>query len=341
MHTVKLQDNLDEIKIAAEIIKGGGIVAFPTETVYGLGANALNEEAVKAVYLAKGRPSDNPMIVHIGNMGMLDQLVQYVNEDSAKLMKACWPGPITFILPKSDLVPSVTCGGLDTVAIRMPANKIALALINASGVPIAAPSANISGRPSPTNYQDVVEDMDGRIDAIIQSEDCKVGIESTVVNLCSGTPVILRPGFYTKEKLTELLGKPVEYDRTLYENGIGALDPAKGASDIDGFKPMSPGMKYKHYAPKAQVRLIRGNDESARQRIMTLGLEAKRNGEKVAVLDYDGDAEKAAKKFFADLRELDRQNYDLILVRTLDEEGFGFSIMNRMLKSAGYDIVED
>lgn len=341
MHTLKLQDNLEDIKLAAEIIKGGGLVAFPTETVYGLGANALNEEAAKAIYLAKGRPSDNPMIVHIGNMRMLDQLVQYTNEDSSKLMKACWPGPITFILPKSDLVPDVTTGGLGTVAIRMPANKVALALINASGVPIAAPSANISGRPSPTNYQDVIEDMDGRIDAIIQSQDCEVGIESTVVNLCSGTPTILRPGFYTKEKLTELLGKPVEYDRSLYENGVDALDPAKGAQAMDDFKPMSPGMKYKHYAPKAQVRLIRGNDEAARQRIMMLGIEAKRHGEKVAVLDYAGDAAKAAKKFFSDLRELDRQSYDLILVRTLDEEGFGFSIMNRMLKSAGYDIVED
>ena len=332
MHTVKYKSNLEDIKLAAEVIKGGGLVAFPTETVYGLGANALNEKAVKAIYEAKGRPSDNPMIVHIGNMGQLDQLVQFVTEDAAKLMKAFWPGPITFVLPKSNLVPDVVTGGLPTIAIRMPANKIALALINASGCPIAAPSANLSGKPSPTTSYDVLEDMNGRIDAVIEGEDCIVGIESTVLDMTSGRPTILRPGFITPSSIEGIIQKPVKYDESLFEENVDNLKDST---------PKSPGMKYTHYSPKAQVRLIRGNDEMANSRMRALGLEARREGRKVAVLDYAGDAGKAAQRFFADLRELDRQGYDLILVRTLDEEGFGFSIMNRMVRSAGYDIVEE
>lgn len=332
MHTVKYKNNLEDIKLAAEVIKGGGLVAFPTETVYGLGANALNEDAVKSVYEAKGRPSDNPMIVHVGNMGQLDQLVQFVSEDTAKLMKAYWPGPITFVLPKNDIVPNAVTGGLPTVAIRMPANKTALALINASGCPIAAPSANLSGKPSPTTFCDVLEDMDGRIDAVIEGEDCIVGIESTVIDMTGSRPTILRPGFITPEKIEAVINKPVKYDESLFESNVDNLKDST---------PKSPGMKYTHYSPKAQVRLIRGSDEMANSRMRALGLEARREGRKVAVLDYEGDAGKAAQRFFADLRELDRQGYDLILVRTLDEEGFGFSIMNRMVRSAGYDIVEE
>lgn len=254
--------------------------------------------------------------------------------------KQLWPGPLTMVLKKDASVPGVTTGGLDTVAIRMPMNETARSLIAAAGVPVAAPSANISGRPSPTTAEDVLEDMDGRIDAVIMGDQCDVGIESTVVDMTGDTPVILRPGIITKEWLEAALGCEVRYDPSLLEKPGTEADPLLGAAGETEFRPKSPGMKYTHYSPKAKVRIIEGDAKFFGDKVMQLGIEAMREGKKPAILEYGGDAKKAAHKLFADLRELDREGYDIIFVRGLDEKGEGFSVMNRMIKSAGYDIVK-
>ena len=335
METLRLSTNESDVRRAGEIIRAGGLVAFPTETVYGLGADALNAEAVASVYAAKGRPSDNPMIVHIANATDLYPLIKggaaSLSREASILITNVWPGPLTMVFKKSDNVPDITTGGLDTIAVRMPSNPTARRLIKLAGRPIAAPSANLSGRPSPTTADDVLEDMDGRIDAVIMGEQCDVGIESTVLDLTDIIPRILRPGAITKEKLMILLKRAVLYDKTLLEKPEAGADP--------DFRPRSPGMKYKHYSPKAKVRLIEGSGREFREKAKQLGLEARERGEKVAIIDYDNDPGKAAHRLFAELRELDRQGYDLILIRTVDDDGFGFSVMNRMLRSAGYDIV--
>jgi L-threonylcarbamoyladenylate synthase len=219
----------------------------------------------------------------------------------------------------------------------MPSNPTARRLIKLAGRPVAAPSANLSGRPSPTTADDVLEDMDGRIDAVIMGEMCDVGIESTVLDMTGGAPVILRPGILSKEYLSDVLGKEVVYDPSLLEVPEVIADPDQGAVDTL-FRPRSPGMKYKHYAPDADVILIEGSEERFRMRARELGLEAMKEGKRAAIIDYGDDPNRAAHKFFADLRELDRQGYDLILIRSLEQKGKGFSVMNRMLKSAGYDV---
>ena len=343
MITERLTTELEDILRAGEIIRRGGLVAFPTETVYGLGADALNAEAVRSVYAAKGRPSDNPMIVHISEISELEPLVKGglggLSADAKQVMDAFWPGPLTIVLPKSDSVPDATTGGLDTVAVRMPSNRTAYMLIAAALRPVAAPSANISGRPSPTTAEDVLEDMDGRIDAVIMGEQCDVGIESTVLDLTGDVPTILRPGIVTKEQLAEVLGRDVVYYKALLEKPAVTADPEDGVADTE-FRPKSPGMKYRHYSPKAKVRLIEGSAEEFRAKSRELGLEAMRGGLRPAVLDYEDDELAAAHDLFADLREFDRQGYDIIFIRTLEQSGLGFSVMNRMLKSAGYDIVK-
>ena len=343
MNTLRLSTREEDLNIAGRIIRDGGLVAFPTETVYGLGADALNAEAVASVYRAKGRPSDNPMIVHIADATGLYELIEGgaagLSEEASKLITNLWPGPLTMVFRKSDIIPDVTTGGLDTVAVRMPSNPTARRLIRAAGRPIAAPSANLSGKPSPTTADDVLEDMNGRIDAVVMGEQCDVGIESTVLDLTGDIPYILRPGAVTREKLMSVLKRSVLYDRSLLERPDAIADPSEGVADTD-FKPKSPGMKYKHYSPNASVKLIHGNAEEFREKAKAIGIEAMKRGEKVARLDYDNDPGKAAHKLFAELRELDRQGYSLILIRMLDEEGFGFSVMNRMLKSAGYDKVK-
>ncbi len=328
METERLEVTQENIRHAGEILRAGGLVAFPTETVYGLGANALDEAAVRAVYEAKGRPSDNPMIVHIAETGQLADLIRELPVAAIRLIQAFWPGPITFIFHKTDLVPETTTGGLQTVAIRMPSNPTARELILAAGVPVAAPSANLSGKPSPTTAQDVLEDMDGRIDAVLLGEDCQVGIESTVLDLTGECPTILRPGYITKEQLEEVLGTEVRYDEALFRR----------PDESEIFAPKSPGMKYKHYAPNAEVRLIAGEPEAVRARIRELRKVAEAAGKTVAILDYGKDPQEAARDFFARLRELDREGVGLVLVRALEEEELGFSVMNRMLRSAGYDI---
>ena len=344
MKTLRLKTTEEDIRRAGEIIRSGGLVAFPTETVYGLGADALNAEAVRSVYEAKGRPSDNPMIVHIADLDALDGLVKggsFRMPPYAKILaKQMWPGPLTMVLPKDASVPGVTTGGLDTVAIRMPMSETARRLIAASGVPVAAPSANISGRPSPTTAEDVLEDMDGRIDAVIMGERCDVGIESTVVDMTGDEPVILRPGIVTKEWLEGVLGCEVHYDKSLVTDEGTKDESIRTSPNQDGETPRSPGMKYTHYSPKAKVRLISGDTETFGARVMELGMEAMREGLKPAILEYGNDPNKAAHKLFADLRELDRQGYDIIFIRAIDTKGAGFGVMNRMLKSAGYDIVK-
>lgn len=333
MDTERLEITEKNIAHAGEIIRRGGLVAFPTETVYGLGANALDADAVRSVYEAKGRPSDNPMIVHIAEMGQLADVASEIPEVAVPLIQAYWPGPITFIMKKAEGVPMVTTGGLDTVGIRMPLSEAARDLIRAAERPIAAPSANRSGRPSPTRYEDVLEDMDGRIDAVLLGEDCEVGIESTVLDLTGEVPMILRPGYITKEMLEFTLGSEVKYDPALF------VDPMH-RSEGEEFHPKAPGMKYRHYAPKAEVKIIEGDDDAAVEREIEEQLRlCKYARQKAVALNYGRDSKAAAKDFFARLRELDREDVDVILVRALPEEELGFSVMNRMLKSAGYDVI--
>ena len=331
MYTERLEITDKNILRAGAIIRRGGLVAFPTETVYGLGANALDAEAVDSVYRAKGRPSDNPMIVHIAEMSQLSDVASEIPAVAIPLIQAYWPGPITFILKKAEEIPLVTTGGLDTVGIRMPLSETARAFIKAAGRPIAAPSANRSGRPSPTNAMDVLEDMDGRIDAVLLGENCEVGIESTVLDLTGEIPTILRPGYITKEMLEFTLGSRVDYDPALFQ------DPTQ--QDAGDFKPKSPGMKYKHYAPKAEVRILEGEDEAVEDAVQEILRRSKYDRKKVSVLDYGDDSRAAAKDFFARLRELDRENVDIILVKALSDQELGFSVMNRMLKSAGYEVI--
>lgn len=360
-NTLKLEINNESLDRAGEIIRAGGLVSFPTETVYGLGADALNEEAVASIYEAKGRPSDNPLIVHISSVESVEEIAylddyddEIANKDilgntdklgntnkiggtdktdkinqptisretKIELMKKFWPGPITFILKKKDIVPDITSGGLATVGVRLPSSKVARDFITAAKRPIAAPSANISGKPSPTRWQDVIEDMDGRIDAILKGNDCEVGIESTVLDLTGGVATIVRPGYITPKMIEEVT--LVQYDKSLN------LNPSQ--SD---FKPIAPGMKYKHYAPKARVRIVKSKDLA-----IILASEAKNHGQKVQIIDYKNNSKMAARDFFARLRQMDRQEVEIIYVVALDDEELGYSVMNRMLKSAGYDVVE-
>lgn len=331
MKTRILSTTENDIAEAAGIIQQGGLVAFPTETVYGLGADALNAEAVAKVYEAKGRPSDNPMIVHIARASDIGQLTPMLSEDIVNLIDNFWPGPLTMVLKKKAGVPDRTTGGLDTVAVRMPDSEAALELIREADCPIAAPSANISGRPSPTRAGDVIADMNGRIDAVIQGDDCRVGIESTVLDMTGDTPVILRPGIITAEDIEAVLKKEVKYDEALLKD--------KQGEDGD-IRPKAPGMKYKHYAPKADMVVIEGQRDKVKAEIERLKGLNERLGSKVGVILFEEKAlVEAAHDFFAKLRDLDNEEVDLILAGALsDFDGVGFAVMNRMLKSAGYNI---
>ena len=329
MKTRLLNTTESDIKQAADIIKRGGLVAFPTETVYGLGADALNAKAVGRVYEAKGRPSDNPMIVHIARASDIGQLTPMLSAEIVALIDNFWPGPLTMVLKKKDGVPDRTTGGLDTVAVRMPDSEAELRLITLSGCPIAAPSANLSGSPSPTRAKDVIADMDGRIDAIISGEDCRVGIESTVVDMTGETPVILRPGIITAENIEAAIGREVKYDEALLQR-----------AESGDCTPKAPGMKYRHYAPKAQMTIIEGRRDRVKSEIERLKVLNERLGLKVGVILFEEQAFiEAAHDFFSKLRDLDNEGVDLILAGALsDKDGVGFAVMNRMFKSAGYNI---
>ena len=353
MKTKILEPTKENIQEAAKVIADGGLVAFPTETVYGLGADAFNEEAVKKVYEAKGRPSDNPMIVHIARASDIGQLTPMLSPDLVNLIDNFWPGPLTLVVNKKPVVPKATTGGLDTVAVRMPDNDIARDLINHAGVPIAAPSANISGRPSPTKTEHVIEDMDGKIDVILKGEDCRVGIESTVLDMTGDVPTILRPGIITAEQVEAAIGKRVQYDSSLKDRP-NLTDPAAakaaeehgdrigtGTATSEDYAPKSPGMKYKHYAPKAEMLVIEGQRFAVEREVQRLKKMNEMLGNKVGVIMFEEQAFiEAAHNFFAELRDLDNEGVDMILAGALsDADGVGFAVMNRMLKSAGYNIV--
>lgn len=331
-------------KEAGEIIKNGGLVAFPTETVYGLGGDALNPDSSRKIYAAKGRPSDNPLIVHIADMDSLKRIVKEIPESAIKLADAFWPGPLTMIFEKSEEVPLETTGGLNTVAVRMPEDKIALEFIKASGGYIAAPSANLSGRPSPTVAKYVIEDMDGRIEMIIDGGASKVGLESTIVDLTAGEPMILRPGFVSQAMLEEALSKKVSWDRAIIDADCKEA-------------PKAPGMKYRHYAPKASLTIVEGETEAVAEKINTLGSKEAENGKKVGVIATDETVslynnaflvksagskdreEDAAHFLFKILREFDDENVDVIYSESFEGDGVGQATMNRLIKAAGHQII--
>ncbi len=296
-----------KIREAADVIKRGGLVAFPTETVYGLGANGLDENAVKKIFEAKGRPQDNPLILHVSDTKQLNLLAEDIPDRAHELMDVFWPGPLTLIMKRSAFVPDAITGGLDTVAIRMPKNIIALELISACGCPLAAPSANISGRPSPTCAKHVMDDLDGRIDMVIDGGSVDIGIESTVVDLTQGVVQILRPGKITRKKLERIVGK-IEVN-------------------TDSKKPRAPGMKYKHYAPEANIVIIENKKELA-------SVFEKFPKEKIQVLEYKDEIQ-MARSLFRDFRESDKQGYKVIAVWKVKEEEFGCAIMDRLRKASG------
>jgi len=316
--------NTEGILEAAETLKSGGLVAFPTETVYGIGADAFNEEAVGRVYEAKGRPSDNPMIVHIARASDIGLLAREITSDVVKLADAFWPGPLTMVLPKRAEVPSRVTGGLDTVGVRLPDSDIALAFIRFAETPVAAPSANLSGRPSPTTSRHVIEDLDGKVDMIIIGPDCRIGIESTVIDMTVDPPQILRPGVVTIDAIEAVLEKPV----------INAADKDDA--------PRAPGMKYRHYAPDAEMIVIQGNRERVKSEIIRVKELNERIGLNVGVLLFEEkDFITAAHDFYAELRALDESGVDMIIAGALPEtDGIGFAVMNRMLKAAGYNVAK-
>jgi L-threonylcarbamoyladenylate synthase len=321
------------IREAVNVIKSGGLVAFPTETVYGLGANALDAKAVKRIFVAKGRPSDNPLIVHIADKDDVKMLAGQVPDTAWKLIDRFWPGPLTIVLKKSKIVPKITTGGLDSVAIRMPKSKIACRIIRESKTPIAAPSANYFGRPSPTKAEHVLEDMRGRIDMIIDGGQTRIGIESTVIDLTAKTPTLLRPGGVTLEQLKKTLGKVRVHPQIRGQKSKGRV--------------RSPGMKYKHYSPRAQVILITGKSDNVHKRINAMIAELKNAGKRVGIIvadkaPYDVDAakfvgarhENLAATLFKTFREFDSMKIDVILVQGVPKKGLGLGIMNRLEKAA-------
>jgi L-threonylcarbamoyladenylate synthase len=330
-----VNETLKKIDEAAEILVNGGLVAFPTETVYGLGANAMDPEAVAKIYEAKGRPSDNPLIVHIARASNIGELTPILTPKIIRLIDNFWPGPLTIVLKKKPSVPDITTGGLDTVAIRMPDDPVALELINKAGCPVAAPSANISGRPSPTKGEHVVTDLDGKVDAILIGSDCRVGIESTVLDMSGDVPTILRPGIITAENIEAALGEKVILDPALNQR-------RNSDDDEENLVPKAPGMKYTHYAPKADMTIIEGQRDRVKSEIERLKGLNERLGLKVGVILFEEKAFiEAAHEFFAKLRDLDDEDVDLILAGALSErDGVSFAVMNRMLKSAGYNIVK-
>lgn len=359
-------EDLEKIREAAAVLASGGLVAFPTETVYGLGGDARRADVSARIYAAKGRPSDNPLIVHISGMEGLAPLAEEIPDSCRKLAGAYWPGPMTLVLKKSGLIPEETTGGLDTVAVRMPSDPVAAKLIELSGVPVAAPSANRSGRPSTTTAEHCVEDLNGRIDLILDGGPCRIGVESTIVDLTDTEPVLLRPGAVTVEMLTETLGREPVKDKAL----LRAL--------AEGEKPKAPGMKYRHYAPKAPLVVVRAAEEDPARnlrvyaRIAALASEYLAQGLKTEIictrecadwLEKNGGADrgdgsggiaavplrvlgkteesaKIAQNLFAVLRDTDGDKTDRLIAEGFGEKDLFLAIMNRLKKAAGWQIEE-
>ena len=343
MNTQVVKTTEEELSEAAAILKKGGLVAFPTETVYGLGADALNEEAARKIYAAKGRPSDNPLIAHIAKKEDIEPLVREIPEAGKKLMDAFWPGPLTLIFPKSGRVPKGTTGGLDTVAVRMPSDPVARRLIELAGTPVAAPSANTSGRPSPTTAEHVRQDMDGRIEMIVDGGPVGIGVESTIVDVTGEIPMVLRPGAITMEMLKKCVGA-VE------------IDPAILGPVSQDFKPKAPGMKYRHYAPKADLTIVSGETEDVVQAINRMAAERESEGLSVGIICTDetralyprgvvrsmgvrARQETIAHNLYAVLREFDDLNADVIYSESFEGGELSQAIMNRLCKAAGYHMM--
>ncbi len=335
--------NSEFLEEAGRLIAEGELVAFPTETVYGLGGDALHPEAAKRIYEAKGRPSDNPLIVHIAEFSDLERVGKEIPVQAKLLADAFWPGPLTMIVWKKETVPYATTGGMETVAVRMPNHSIALELIRRSGTLIAAPSANVSGRPSPTEAGHVAEDLCGRIAMILDGGPVGIGIESTIIDLTEKIPMVLRPGYITPEMLSEVLGEEV------------IIDPGLIAAD-DITKPKAPGMKYKHYAPKADMIIVDGAREAVTEKINELVDAAKKKNQKVAVIateetkeSYDADVilcigarsdeDSIAKHLYKILRDCDALQVDVIYSECFQTPRIGQAIMNRLLKAAGHTVI--
>lgn len=335
MNTKRLTSN--DIDIAADIIKNGGLVAIPTETVYGLAANALDGKAVSKIFKAKGRPMDNPLIVHVSCIEEIDKLVSEIPPQAKKLANTFWPGPLTIILKRSNIIPAEVSAGLDTVAIRLPNNDVTRKLIKIAGVPLAAPSANTSGSPSPTSANHVLHDLDGKIDAILDAGNCRVGLESTVITLTSPVPTLLRPGGITVEELRNVLGN-VEIDKAV----IDKVDSLETVS--------SPGMKYKHYSPKTKIIIVDGDNESFIKYVNS------RSSNKVAALCYIDDQPKLnvktvtfgkmndynmqASELFSALRKIDDLNVNIVYARCPKKSGVGLAVYNRLIRAAGFEVVK-
>lgn len=339
------ENNIDgeAVRQAGEIIRSGGLVAFPTETVYGLGGDALNPASSRKIYAAKGRPSDNPLIVHIARWEALAAIVKKVPAEAVKLAETFWPGPLTMILEKSDLVPGETTGGLDTVAVRMPSHKTALAFIEAAGGYVAAPSANRSGRPSPTVAKYVRQDLDGRIEMILDGGDVELGLESTIVDLTEQVPTILRPGYITGQMLKSALGR-VEEDVTILRSDSGQA-------------PKAPGMKYRHYAPKGELTIISGPEQQVVDYINAQLDQWRDENKKTGVIATDAtigayradvcknagsrlDESAMARRLYRILREFDDEDVEVIYSESFEGAGVGQAVMNRLLKAAGHRVTE-
>ncbi len=335
--------DLQVIRQAGRILQSGGLVAFPTETVYGLGADALQAQAAAKIYQAKGRPSDNPLIIHICCFEDIKKIVTHIPQAAVRLADAFWPGPLTMILPKSEAVPYETTGGMDTVAVRMPANRTALALIREGGGYIAAPSANTSGRPSPTLAEHVYEDLKGKVPLILDGGAVGIGIESTIIDLTEEAPLILRPGYISLDMLSGVIGEV-------------HTDPGI-AADRQDCRPKAPGMKYRHYAPKAAMFLVEGTRERVAAKINDLTRAAMRKGKKVGIIgteetagDYEQgyvvsigsrqEEEEIAHNLYRILREFDKSDVDIIYSECFETPRMGQAISNRMLKAAGHQVIE-
>ena len=338
---LKNSTDYSKLKVAGDIIRNGGLVLFPTETVYGLGANGLDKNAVKKIYIAKGRKQDNPLILHISNFSMLHKIAKNISKIEEALMKTFWPGPFTIILNRTDIVPDIVTGGLDTVGIRMPSGKIAKELINYANIPIAAPSANISGRPSGTNISDIFDELSDKVDYIIDGGECEVGVESTVVRVVDGIPNILRPGKISPEEIEKVVGS-VKIDEHILKN-IESNE-----------KVLSPGMKYRHYAPKSNCvlvysenneKMIKKIQELAKKYVNPLIISCNENAEyydiehKILYGSKDN-LNEIAQNIFKDLRKVDEFEPDIVIIEGVKEDGIGLAIMNRLIRACEYHYIK-
>lgn len=331
---LKNGDRAAKIAVAAEILKRDGVVAMPTETVYGLAASAFSDNAIKKVFIAKGRPQDNPLIVHIDSVEMLNEIAADIPEIAFTLAQKFWPGPFTMVLNKGENIAESVSAGLSSVAVRMPNNDVACELIRTSRLPLAAPSANISGYPSPVSADHVITDLSGKIDAVLAAEDCTVGVESTVVSLITNPPRLLRPGAVTVEQLREFLPDLV-------------VDPAVLAELGSGEKAASPGMKYKHYSPKTQVVLVESDSEAfaeyvnSKENCVAVCFEED-SGINAPSVVYGSKNNEAslAKNIFAVLRQLDNGSFETAYVHAPSKTGIGLAVYNRLIRAAGFKVVK-